>query len=563
MLNIHDVIFLRKGYENVPRKVGRGFTKQKPHDAYGNSMIALLQSNTSPEPVYITSRWNHGSTIDNTQGTEADHAYTKEEFLNVIGADESILQRCYDQWKAETKAKKTQNASRKELNASKVTALRKFKYAQMLINNGMDMNSIHSEELISNLWCFYGNVEKFKGVYWATVVVGNDRYSTLMDGKKLLFDDVFIKSSYYYNRDARMIDREASPYILIGDAYSRGASPKMIYNIKRHKFLEIDGIKKFKYISDAFKYNFSTSETAFVAASPNQLAVIDFRTLNVISPDGRKKWFESIVNANSWRDSNMNYGRFSFHRINKTNDDTLLKLVYDSSAREYYFLDTETNKFVHNIEDSDYSPSSKQAFANKFLRYDNLNNPEWIKLQDLKTEQFLSINGETVFGRDSFLLNYKILVLKLLNTNTFILYDTDTQEFLRFNGDVLELQPDEAIHHLAFIHNFLKVPLQRFSGYVVLTLLYNLKNKTFYGDNISGTKFYMTVGEFAFPPEVVHEYGIAYLHELARDRWSRREEFDKLTYNVIRKRTEEGVTESKRNEFNAILERINRAKILN
>ena len=59
-LGIHYVIFLKDGYENVPRETGPGYTREKPHDPYGNSMIAFLQSNNSWRPTYITSRWNHG-----------------------------------------------------------------------------------------------------------------------------------------------------------------------------------------------------------------------------------------------------------------------------------------------------------------------------------------------------------------------------------------------------------------------------------------------------------------------------------------------------------------------
>ena len=134
-LNIHYVIFRQNGFEKVPRKVGKGFTRRKPHDAYGNSLIAVLQSNRSPEPIFITSRWNHGSSEDNTQGTEADHAYTTEEFLNVIGADYSVLERAYEQWESVAK-ERSRKISRGEISQYRIDSLRAMKYAQMLINGG-------------------------------------------------------------------------------------------------------------------------------------------------------------------------------------------------------------------------------------------------------------------------------------------------------------------------------------------------------------------------------------------------------------------------------------------
>ena len=141
-LGIHYVVFRQNGFENVPRKVGDGFSKNKPHDAYGNSLICVLQSNSCPEPIYITSRWNHGTYKDNTQGTEADHAYTKEEFLKVVGCGDDVLSRAFEEWK-EKKTKKS-SVDRKEVNAEKLQAKRVFKWCQMLMNGGKNPEDIFS-----------------------------------------------------------------------------------------------------------------------------------------------------------------------------------------------------------------------------------------------------------------------------------------------------------------------------------------------------------------------------------------------------------------------------------
>ena len=116
-LNIHYVIFLKDGYQNIPRETGPGFTKQKPHDEYGNSMIAFLQKNNSWEPTYITSRWNHG--YGKTSGTEADYAYNLEEFCNITGVTPKDLERIYKIWKTDNKEKReNQPIDRAELKVA-------------------------------------------------------------------------------------------------------------------------------------------------------------------------------------------------------------------------------------------------------------------------------------------------------------------------------------------------------------------------------------------------------------------------------------------------------------
>ena len=97
-LNIHYVIFIQDGYENVPRQKGPNWSYAKPQDEYGCSLIALLQSNVDGEPVYITSRWNHGKSWENTL-CEADHAFTKEEFFAKTGVTDEDLQRIFQIWK--------------------------------------------------------------------------------------------------------------------------------------------------------------------------------------------------------------------------------------------------------------------------------------------------------------------------------------------------------------------------------------------------------------------------------------------------------------------------------
>jgi hypothetical protein len=146
---IHYVVFRQNGYENIPRVEEKDKWLPgpkglpKPQDAYGNSLICVLQRNDCPEPTYITSRWNHGSGFS----VEADYAYTKREFLNVIGADESILQQIYNEWKENYNSSHTKSS--RLTKAVSVPIIRAFKYAQMQINSGADPFSLKFIEVLN------------------------------------------------------------------------------------------------------------------------------------------------------------------------------------------------------------------------------------------------------------------------------------------------------------------------------------------------------------------------------------------------------------------------------
>ena len=136
--NLHYIVFLKDGYENIPRPEtpGEGFTPQKPHDEYGNSMIAFSQKNDSWEPVFITSRWGHG--FGNIR-CEGDHAYTTEEFMRITGVTKEDLENIYWLWR-ENKGKLGNDETQKNLAKNKF--LRKLKYAQMKINGERENKGI-------------------------------------------------------------------------------------------------------------------------------------------------------------------------------------------------------------------------------------------------------------------------------------------------------------------------------------------------------------------------------------------------------------------------------------
>ena len=334
-LKIHYVIFKMNGFENVPRKRGDGFTFKKPHDLYGNSLIAVLQSNSSPEPIYITSRWNHGSSVDGTSGTEADHAYTKEEFLNVIGQDESVLVRAFEQWKANLPKKETVN--RKELNAEKLAAVRGFKYLQMRINNGASLKEIHDNEGLKIIPLderSLNDVKKIMGTYLMTMPINGKTYTTLMDRKVLMPEKLLFNEDGY----SRHIKNKSDRFSVIQECHGK---PFYIYDKLRHKFVEVDGIYKFKYLSsnlDSY-YNIDT-KYAMVAMSNNQKALIDLDTFEPIRATNGAVWFENItINDNYYYTGAIPY-------IGSKWNDTIIEMTYDSSANEVYLFNSGTKSFI-------------------------------------------------------------------------------------------------------------------------------------------------------------------------------------------------------------------------
>ena len=103
--NGHFVVIIQDGWENIQRpkdpSMEANWTPEKPHDAYGNSLIMMLQSNTSPEPIIISSRWNHG--YDKLTRCEGDRAYTPQELVKITGIN---LEAIYNDWRQNHKIKK-------------------------------------------------------------------------------------------------------------------------------------------------------------------------------------------------------------------------------------------------------------------------------------------------------------------------------------------------------------------------------------------------------------------------------------------------------------------------
>ena len=352
-LKIHYVVFRQNGYENIPRKVTEGFTKRKPHDAYGNSLICVLQSNSSAKPVYITSRWNHGSYMDRTDGTEADHAYTTEEFLNTIGCDSSVLERAFEQWKSNCNSDEIKAKDRTAMRADRLNAMRQLKYAQMMINGGADPFSIQYLRLVpidkDDERAYYGEGKRnSKGLYWVEVSVNdNESFVTFMDRKRIMFDKFLVSSTssgmghnmsgYRHNMTKKYI------------AFRKADDSFLIYDRMRRQFVDLGGIINFKYGSSQFTSSYDTKGYKYgvVAMSGNQLGLINLETLKPVKARNGSPWFETIVPKGSRSTSNSDY-RGHIQMPILSIEGNILRLIYDSASGEEYLFNTRTDSFIDN-----------------------------------------------------------------------------------------------------------------------------------------------------------------------------------------------------------------------
>lgn len=382
-LKIHYVIFKKDGFENIPRRKGANWSSIKPQDEYGNSLIALLQSNINGEPVYITSRWNHG-TYDDGTSCEADHAYTKEEFMRIVGITDKDLQRIFRIWKDNKPVETSED--RVEQNKEKQMVLRIFKYAQMRINGGNIANAFGDYEnkilaSLTNVAKINAIKEKMQTEYalgnevesqrlektlnkaingtvrLGMVKVNGGCWTYLMDGNKILFETI-AKKETWGDRLAGPVasspeNREYGNYEIDAAHYENvviynGVNGYMIYDTRKHQFIEIEGIKKFKFITSISQWEREKDYEGVpgyyeVKMSKDQAALINVKTNEpLVLPNGHS-WFEYVRNVGyRWgRRVRTNY---------MSSVENVLEIVYDSSASEFYFYDMHNRKFFNPDE---------------------------------------------------------------------------------------------------------------------------------------------------------------------------------------------------------------------
>jgi len=541
---IHYVIFKQNGYENIPRRVGPGFTKQKPHDAYGNSLICVLQRNDCAEPTYITSRWNHGSTVDGTQNTEADHAYTTQEFLQVIGCDSSVLQRAYEQWKAlggkDSEEQKKQRAEeRAEGRADKMACLRALKYMQMLINGGTSPFSVqipgfritwksfgwNPKDWTDRIGAEYLTKENAPQKYPYTIGIGSEEsnrwYYTIMDRKNLLFDQFLEEEA-----DLR---GEGESFLSVG-----GHGWVSLFDKKRHSFLSIDGIRKFKYsspesgIMNGMWGGIVKIDNKYImlAVSGNQIALLNLKTMKTVKARNGSSWFESIT-ENSSLGTNHDYrGRIKFPM---GFENSLLKLVYDSASGEEYIYNTAIDSFIDPYEGvpagwilsnraaRSYMPGERYLmFVNSKKAAEDMwasENTSYEKIyKNADNGSFFTVNGISKFT--NLCVRENVVAYMVSGSDDVHYYDIRRNKPLEINGQpiVTRYGADTISEYGYYVSISLTKYIKddngsiRYGNSYSKIMLYNPYTGTFYHDNISGYFFKLYGEDHSTSPRRIKAY---------------------------------------------------------
>ena len=546
---IHYIVFARKGFEKVPRRMGPNFTKRKPHDEYGNSLICVLQKNNSPEPTFITSRWNHGSPVDGTSGIEADHAYTKEEFLNVIGCDESVLKKAFDQWNYHKP--KEEQTDRKTLNAEKRQALRNFKYIQMLLNGGTQLSQIPKQLLSTGNYIIKNEKKPDDSLMKIGTIIGSKFFYTIMDRRQIKFNDILFNGDQWLNIH-KPSDTGGERFVkmrLNGDYH-------YIYDLKYHRFIEVDGEKKFKYCGDEAEYAYPRTKYTVVGTNSRRWALVDLETGKPVKTRTGAVWFEGIVGADSWSDFNGYSNRYmSPPSLNWNN---FLRLTYDSSANIWFLFSTKTGKFVDlETTDDGFAPNkSQQERRTDYVYYTNSSTygTYIYKFKNLFTNEWLNIGGQTIFkyrpGIDR-IGDKELWSLTFLNGED-ILWFKNTNKILSINGQVIT---GVNSYHIETRGGYFAFPVppsfQVDNKYeeCKMYLLFNPQTGEFYHDDING--YFIPIRRFM--RTISCPSGIQ-----ALDRNGNVYTIPKAEDEVPQQEANRQVGESYKNKFNSILECLNR-----
>ena len=357
-LGIHYVIFKQDGFESVPRVKGQGWTYDKPQDEYGCSLIALLQSNVNGEPVYITSRWNHGYECDTR--CEADHAFSKEEFMEKTGVTDADLQRIFEIWKKDYKRYSTRNDSEDKTPISrdeKISVIRQLKYAQMRMNGGnYDIKNVF--EITNNLSTDARVDEglKINKIICAckTVFESEHSFMFLMDRGKIIFDTLIpcdsfeLVSSSLSSNEYHMLRHYNNLIVWSTLKYI------MLYDTRAHSLITVDGITKFKGIPDSF-HNISGMKSKYtfyeLRVGKEQAALLNLATNKPLMLPNGSYWINKVMGTNGSNYWGGSIGRTNLHsKAVGGQEGSILELIYDASSGERYLYNVDENRFISDEE---------------------------------------------------------------------------------------------------------------------------------------------------------------------------------------------------------------------
>jgi hypothetical protein len=292
-----------------------------------------------------------------------------------------------------------------------------------------------------------------------------------------------------------------------------------LYDKKRHTFFDIDGITKFRYTSPEEgiirgrwgEYVQVDSKYAILAVSGNQVALLNLKTMKPVKARNGSAWFEAVVEAGSYNDSNYDYrGRIKLPFRFETG---LLKLIYDSASGEQYLYNPVTDSFVNPYEGVPdgwflnprcgmlHRPGERylmfvdsQEAANNMWAYENTTYQKIYKNTD--DGSLFTVNGISVFT--NVCVNGNVVAYMVKGSENVYYYDLSRNKPLEINGQpvITQYKADTLSSCGDYVGILTTKYVKDETGRVVYgtnidnkTLLYNPYTGDFYHDDISGYFF--------------------------------------------------------------------------
>ena len=407
---VHYVVFTKRGYENIerPSTIQPGFTREKPHDEYGNSMICYLQRNDSWLPTIITSRWNHNG--PGGVSCEADNAYTVPEFCQITGVSEEDLKRIYEIWLKDNVKYATdndvnpENVSKQELKAATISARRRLYYAQMIVNTGEKISTALEGAGVElrNSEPLFGSVERMdKSIVKHRIKGDNLWFSFITDKNNIIFDSMI--PDYDEEAEIQKIYGNVCPGVYI----VKGRNKCLVYNGRYHEFLTIGGLSVFKKIplntSCAHRNDKEEKYVFEVKQSRDAICLVSFSDLRPIRLPNGMIFFNNVTAPNMWYDGRQidcieyTEDRGPVIKIECGNDFYLFNII------QRKFIDLEIPKYknggeltIHRDVNGTVSRNEKQEIIDGYyaLSYGPYGRA---MLFNFKNER-ISIYGETEFS---------------------------------------------------------------------------------------------------------------------------------------------------------------------
>ena len=441
-LGIHYVIFRQDGWENIQRPKNPlsepGFTREKPHDAYGNSLIALLQSNKSPEPVYITSRWNHGREVT----CEADHAYSKEEFQQITGVTDEDLKRIYDIWKAnKPSSNHGDNGSAKTREENKL-AVRDLKYLQMRINAGENPNVLLYKRAV-----LVGNddskIQNCIAVCKVQPEGDNDRrpvlgFAFLVDRGKIVYETLIKNGFQTFSTKNGLLALNMRNY---------EKTNSYLYDTKLHRLVDVGGVVKF--LSVPYFYDYENCRYFTVNRSARDFALIDSVTKKPVQlPNG--EYWANTIKTKSW-DWRANRGKDGARTLP---DNCVICIIYDESSGEKYYFDTSNNKFLQlngleefGVDVSDPKNTVLNETAGNYVTLNVRTDSNYLNaavLFNRATNKIIDFGLKVLCTRINYVGDNNGLFICRTPENTTVIGDAENNELLKYkNGEVIEVHNND------------------------------------------------------------------------------------------------------------------------